>query len=85
MNLIAVDDVRRILGLAVTEIRKAAPDSSLTGFTSAREAIDYARKNAVDAAFLDISMVRVFLQHFLKNPVKSMLLGPSASSIYENY
>ena len=56
MNIIAVDDEKRILGLVTGEIQKAAPDCSLAGFISAREALDYARENAVDAAFLDINM-----------------------------
>ena len=54
--IIAVDDEKRILGLVTGEIRKAAPDCSLAGFISAREALAYARGNAVDAAFLDIDM-----------------------------
>ncbi len=56
MNIIAVDDEKRILGLVTGEIQKAAPGCSLAGFTSAREAIAYAGENAVDAAFLDIDM-----------------------------
>ncbi len=56
MNIIAVDDEKLVLDLSEREIRKAAPDCSLKGFTSAAEALAYARGNAVDAAFLDISM-----------------------------
>ncbi len=56
MNIIAVDDEKPVLFLTERAIRKAVPDCSLTGFTSAQEALCYAGSTMVDIAFLDIDM-----------------------------
>ncbi len=56
MNIIAVDDEQPVLYLVEKAIRKALPDCSLMGFTSAKEALAYAKNTVIDVAFLDIEM-----------------------------
>ena len=55
-NVIIVDDRKLILtgGLAVLE--EVMPNAAVMGFTEADEAIEYARKNRVALAFLDIEL-----------------------------
>ena len=55
-NVIIVDDRKLILtgGLAVLE--EVMPNAAVMGFTEADEAIEYARKNCVALAFLDIEL-----------------------------
>lgn len=56
MNIIAVDDERPALRMLKKAITTAAPDDSLACFSVAAEALEYAEKNRVDVAFLDINM-----------------------------
>ena len=55
-NVIMVDDRKLILtgGLAVLE--EVMPNATITGFTEASEAIEYAKANRVSLAFLDIEL-----------------------------
>jgi two-component SAPR family response regulator len=56
MIAIAVDDEPLMLG-ALTKAIKASPDiTSVAGFTSCEEALDFIRSNPADIAFLDINM-----------------------------
>lgn len=59
MNIIAVDDERPALRMLEKSIKQAEPDCSLSCFSKASNALDYAKKNRVDVAFLDISMADV--------------------------
>jgi len=56
MNIIAVDDERRALHTLEQAIKTALPDAAITGFIKAQGALEYAKKNRVDIAFLDIQM-----------------------------
>ncbi len=56
MNILAVDDEEPVLYMVKKAIRKALPECSLAGFTSAKEALDYARTTPIDIAFLDIEL-----------------------------
>ncbi len=56
MNIIAVDDERPALRMLEKAIRQAEPECSLTCFLTAMEAIEYAKEERVDVAFLDIRM-----------------------------
>lgn len=56
MNIIAVDDERPALRLLADAIQEAAPGSTLACFQTAVEALEYAKKNLTDVAFLDIKM-----------------------------
>ncbi len=56
MNIIAVDDKKPVLLGVERAIREASPGCVLEGFISAKEALAYARRVRIDAAFLDIDM-----------------------------
>lgn len=56
MNIIAVDDKKPVLLQVEDAIRKAAPSCRLAGFTSAQDALAYAKSTQIDVAFLDIDM-----------------------------
>ncbi len=69
MNIIAVDDEKPVLHLVKKAIRKALPECSLAGFTTAKEALAYAKTVNIDIAFLDIemgSMIGLTLAEHLK-------------------
>ena len=56
MIAIAVDDEALMLGALVAAI-EASPDiSSVTKFSDCEQALEYARENPIDVAFLDINM-----------------------------
>ncbi|MDL2238109.1 response regulator [Christensenellaceae bacterium OttesenSCG-928-K19] len=56
MNIIAVDDERPALRCLAKAIEDAVPNETLTCFSVAKEALDYAKGATVDIAFLDIKM-----------------------------
>ncbi len=56
MNIIAVDDERPALWTLEQAINNAKSDADLACFLSANDALEYAYKNIVDVAFLDIQM-----------------------------
>ncbi|MGI6105937.1 MAG: response regulator [Raoultibacter sp.] len=56
MNMIVVEDKEPVLYMVKKAVGEAAPEASVEGFKSAREALAYAKKNKVDVAFLDIEM-----------------------------
>lgn len=56
MNIIACDDEKPALENLVIAIRGAVPDCELKAFRYPEEILAYAKENAVDVAFLDVSM-----------------------------
>lgn len=56
MNIIIVDDERRTLKMIEKAVADAAAQSVIHSFTSAIKALEYARENQIDVAFLDIMM-----------------------------
>lgn len=74
MNIIAVDDERRALNILERAIQSVAGDAVITGFTSAKEALKYAREQQVDIAFLDIKMMEM----------SGVLLAKCLKDIYGN-
>ncbi|MBQ3462921.1 MAG: response regulator [Clostridia bacterium] len=55
-NIIMVDDEKIILNGCAALLRKFFPNGDFNGFTTARSALEYAEKNRVDLAFLDIEL-----------------------------
>jgi len=55
-NVILVDDRKLILTGGLPVLEKVIPNATVTGFTNAPEAIEYARANRVTLAFLDIEL-----------------------------
>lgn len=56
MKILAVDDEMLMLDALTDSIRIAAPDAEIHAFRRPSEALEFARKNRVDVAFLDIRM-----------------------------
>lgn len=56
MNILAADDERMALESLIAAIEVAAPEASVQGFRKSGEALEYARENHCDVAFLDIEM-----------------------------
>lgn len=55
-NVILVDDRRLILSGGLPVLESVMPNATITGFTDASEAIEYAKANRVALAFLDIEL-----------------------------
>lgn len=55
-NIIMVDDRKLILTGGLPILEEVFPNATITGFTDASEAIEYARANRVALAFLDIEL-----------------------------
>ena len=55
-NVIMVDDRKLILTGGLPILEEVMPHATVTGFTDAREAINYAKANRVALAFLDIEL-----------------------------
>lgn len=55
-NVILVDDRKLILTGGLQVLEKVMPNATVTGFTEADEAIEYAKANRVVLAFLDIEL-----------------------------
>ena len=55
-NVILVDDRKLILTGGLPVLEKVMPNATVTGFTEADEAIEYAKANRVELAFLDIEL-----------------------------
>ena len=55
-NLVIVDDNRAVLSYNLLILRGTVPDAVITGFNWPQQAIEYARTNRIDLAFLDIEM-----------------------------
>ena len=55
-NVIIVDDRKLILAGGLHVLGEVMPNATITGFTEASEAIEYAKANRVALAFLDIEL-----------------------------
>ena len=55
-NVIIVDDVKPIVLGALPVLEEVMPNATVTGFTRASDAIEYAKANRVSLAFLDIEL-----------------------------
>jgi transcriptional regulator with XRE-family HTH domain len=55
-NIIIVDDNNAILSDSLSVLSEAVPDATITGFNWPHEAIENAKVNRIDLAFLDIEM-----------------------------
>ena len=55
-NVIIVDDDRIILKGGIPIIKSVIPGANIVGFTKPSDAVQYAKENKVDLAFLDIEM-----------------------------
>lgn len=55
-HVILVDDEKIILNGSLPILRQALPGADVAGFTSPLAALDYARENHIELAFLDIEM-----------------------------
>ncbi len=56
MNIIILDNHKLIIAEIKRQVLSVLPNAECTCFTKQREAIEYVRKNHVDAALLDIDM-----------------------------
>ena len=55
-NVIMVDDRKVVLTGGLPILEEALPNANITGFTNTKEAIEYAKRNTVSLAFLDIEI-----------------------------
>ena len=55
-NIIMVDDEKIVLKGGMNVICKLLPNASVTGFTSPKEALTFAKSSRIHLAFLDIEM-----------------------------
>ncbi len=56
VSIIIVDDEKPILNGELRTMSEVMPDAEITGFTKPLEALQYARENHIDIAFLDIEL-----------------------------
>ena len=56
MRVIVVDDEKLILQTEAAMIRKLLPESEVRAFSFMEDAMEYAVRNPVDIAFLDINL-----------------------------
>ncbi|MCQ2497258.1 MAG: response regulator [Lachnospiraceae bacterium] len=56
MRILAVDDERLMLNALENAIKEAVPDAELCSFRKGSEALNFAKENLIDIAFLDIRM-----------------------------
>ena len=56
VNIIVLDDRKIIVKGSMPVIAEVLPDANIFGFTKPSEAVDFAQKNKVSLAFLDIEM-----------------------------
>ncbi len=78
-NIIIVDDEKIILEGSVSILKKAIPNANIYGFSTPSEALEYARKNEVALAFLDIKMGRVSGLNVCRELLK---INPKTNIIY---
>ncbi len=55
-NVIMVDDIKPIVNGGVSTLQEVMPNVTVTGFTKAADAVEYAKANHVALAFLDIDL-----------------------------
>lgn len=56
MTIIAVDDEKLALDGCISAVKKAKPGIEVNGFQNGNDAIEFAKKNKTDIAFLDVEM-----------------------------
>ena len=56
MNILVVDDERMPLEYLMRMVNQVIPDANAAGFIKPSEALEYAGKNHIDLAFLDIEV-----------------------------
>lgn len=56
MKVLIVDDERIVLATETSAIKRVLPDAKIESFQKATDAIEYAKMNIVDIAFLDINI-----------------------------
>lgn len=56
LNVIMVDDRKIILAGGLPILQEVMPNATITGFTDAREAIEFSKTNRIALAFLDIEL-----------------------------
>lgn len=56
MKILAVDDEKLMLSALENAIKEAVPEAEISSFRKGREALDFAKYNKADIAFLDIRM-----------------------------
>lgn len=56
MNILAVDDEVRGINMLSQSIKKAVPDAVVDSFQRSYDALEHARENPVNVAFLDVRM-----------------------------
>lgn len=56
MNLLLVDDEKLALQALEKAVSKAVPNGTVSAFGQSRKAIEYAKANKIDIAFLDVDM-----------------------------
>lgn len=55
-NVIIVDDRKVVLSGGIKVLEEVIPNANVTGFTDTEEAIEYAKRNTIALAFLDIEI-----------------------------
>ncbi len=56
MNILALDDEKLALESLITAIKAAVPDAHVQGYRLGDEAVDYAKENVCEVAFIDIEL-----------------------------
>lgn len=56
LNVIVLDDRKIVVKGEISVIEEVLPDANIFGFTKVSETVDFARKNKVSIAFLDIEI-----------------------------
>lgn len=79
MNVIVVDDERLILMGETLMVKKVLPGANVSSFREGSEALEYARANQIDIAFLDINLGNA---NGLELTRKLQLLNPRVNIIY---
>ncbi len=59
MRIMVVDDEKAQMNLLVEELEALEPESDIYGFNKPKEALEFAEKNEIDVAFLDIQMAQI--------------------------
>ena len=79
MNVIVVDDERLVLQAETAAIKRVIPDADVHEFQKYKDAVEFAEKNRVDIAFLDINIKGVTGLQLAEN-LKS--LNPKTNIIF---
>lgn len=66
MNLLLIDDEHIMLKMLTDAVAEVLPSANRACFTNAKEGLDYAKKNPIDIAFLDINLMGISGLDFAK-------------------